>query len=206
MRSKATPARANVPRSSRCDNERIHVEMRHDADGVILEVMNCRSARLIISSTGLRADLRPYRISSCCAAGIIARFTKRAFRSSDSTIARCSSARLTVTRCRMSRRLRRHPTTRRQRFGPGIPRQEYRSTRTRPHQGGTGNLWTSGGQSTCYIPWPPITDTESRLAVARRSSASGARSSAACPPPGPRRRSDRSCSWFSESASASRPA
>ena len=117
-------------------------------------VVTCRSARPITSSTGRGAGLRPCRISSCCAAGITVLFTRRAFRSRDSRMASSSSAGQTAVCCGKFHRLRRHPTTRRQLFGPRTPRPEYPSTRTRPHQDGTGNPLTSAGQLTCYIHWP----------------------------------------------------
>ena len=191
-------ARVSAETSQRLACDASRVEMRHDADGVIVEV----SARTRTIPTALRRAL-VYRDHGCCFPGCDLPFGQahpinhvgsgRAHDPAESRPAmppassRGSRRRLpgrppgewraaiplAERRCaaRMSRRRRRRPTTRRQMFGPGTPRRDISPPAHGQHQSGTGNPWTSAGRSTFYIPWPPVTDTASPPAGARRSSA-----------------------------------
>jgi hypothetical protein len=138
------------------------VEMRHDTDGVIVEV----GARTRTIPTALRRALvyrdhgcrfpgcdlpfgqahhikhwaqgGPTRcgIWSCSVVGTTEAFTKKAFGSSDERMASFSSARPTVTCCRRFHRLQRHQLTLLRKCARGIQRLVLVFIRTRPRQGG----------------------------------------------------------------------
>jgi hypothetical protein len=94
---------------------------------------------------------RRYRISSCSAGAITARFTRRAIASRAGRTARCGSPDLTGARCPTSRQLPRCPRIRSERSRDVTPPMACASTRARRAPPGSGSDSTWAGRSMCCI-------------------------------------------------------
>ena len=184
-----------------CDASR--VVMRHDADGGIVEV----GARTRTIPTAMRRALA-YRDHGCRFPGcdlpfgqahhiqhwaqggpttlsnlvLLCRRHHRAvheegFQVADSRMASSSSAGQTAVCCGSSTASEDTPDAAAA-IRARTPRPEYPSTRTRPHQDGTGNPLTSAGQLTCYIHWPTRYERVRAGHAARSPVANGGRAQA----------------------------
>ena len=143
------------------------------------QAAECRSARVITSATGPRADPRRSRTSRCCVGATTAPFTRRDIRSSDSPTASYASRRRGEDFCRTSQ-LQRWFTTIPSRFSEHrTRRRDCNSTPRRRAQAGCGSPSTWSGRSTscirervsprakCFSPCA----TEGRFPLPRRSRA-----------------------------------
>ena len=164
---------AGTSRRLACDASR--VVMRHDAQGRPVEI----GARTRTIPPALRRALShrdracrfpgcevrvgqghhvqhwaqggPTTLSSCCAAAITARCTRRAIASRTRRTARYGSRARTVGRCPTSRRLPRFPRIQSGRSSDVTPPMGFGSTRAPHALAGSGSGWTWAGRSMCCI-------------------------------------------------------